>query len=195
MIEQALLVVQLALGLVFALSTAGKLRAPLAFARGVADYDLLPRALAFPAALMLIPAEAFLAAAHLTGWRLEWAVPMGLATLGGFALAVGLNLRRGRGLPCYCFDGRGGEPISSRTLARLALLLCAEASLLGGPLDAGRVYPDRLSAPADLAFALLWALAALWLGIWLLSLPDVIYVVKGCELCGRTDDTGGGARA
>ena len=42
MFAEMLLVVQLALGTVFVLSAAGKLRDPKSFARGVVDYRILP---------------------------------------------------------------------------------------------------------------------------------------------------------
>src|SRR5258708_40335619 len=45
------------------------------------------------------------------GWHLRLAVPLGIGTLITFAVAVAINLYRGRDLPCYCFDLSGGESI------------------------------------------------------------------------------------
>lgn len=182
--------VQLALGLVFLASTVGKLRAPSAFARGVASYDVLPRALAVPAGYALIPLEAWLAFAHLTGLGLRYGALLGALTLCAFAAGVAVNLRRGRGLPCFCFSARGGELLSARTLARLGLLLAGECLLLADPALWGAapslvLFPGRLASAGELAYALLLAAGTLSLGFWVLSLPDLIYMVKGCEACAR----------
>ncbi len=176
MIDEGRAAVQLALGLVFLASALGKLRDPRAFARGVADYEVLPRGLAVAAAWALIPIEALLSAAHLSGLLLRPAALVGLLTLCAFAIGVGVNLRRGRGLPCLCFGARGGELVSARTLARLGLLIAGEALLLAGSGGAARAAPLSL----DTLFV---ALALLCAGHWLLSLPDLVYVVKGCAAC------------
>lgn len=59
---------QLGLGIVFLLSALPKLRRPLAFARSVVEYEILPAKVAYVFGLALIPLEAFLAIACLTGW-------------------------------------------------------------------------------------------------------------------------------
>lgn len=190
MIDQARLVVELALGLVFLASAAGKLRDPAAFARGVVSYELLPRGLALAAGYVLIPFEALLAVAHLTGWQLRPGALLGLLTLLGFAAGVAVNLKRGRGLPCFCFSARGGELLSARTLARLGLMIAGEtlvltdAALWNGPASAA-LFPGRLAAGSDLVHALLLAVATLCAAFWLLSAPDLVYMVRGCAACAR----------
>jgi methylamine utilization protein MauE len=175
--DEMLLVAQLAVGLVFLPSASGKLQNPVGFAQGVSEYRILPSYLAFGVGMLLIPLEFFLGVSHLTGWLLAYTVPMGLATLASFAVAVAVNLRRGRSLPCYCFGSQDRERISGRTLARLLLLFACELLLL---LDAGLfkasplVYPDRIHSFHDLALASFWAIFLLIAGSWLLSAPEVI---------------------
>src|SRR5262245_20272080 len=66
------LVVQLAVGLVFLLSAAGKIMTPRDFARGVVEYQVLPDRLSYLVGLLLIPTEILLAAVHLTGMLLPF---------------------------------------------------------------------------------------------------------------------------
>src|SRR5437667_182445 len=60
---------QLSLGCVFLLAAIPKVSHPAAFARTVADYRLVPRAVARALAPVFIAAECFLALAFLTGWK------------------------------------------------------------------------------------------------------------------------------
>lgn len=189
--EELRLVVQLALGLVFLASTLGKLRRPRAFARGVAEYKLLPPLVAYAFGFALIPLEGYLAISHLSGWTLRIAAPVAMMTLAAFTVAVGVNLARKRKLPCFCF-GDGEALISRRSLVRLFLLLAAEALLLfdrrlflassDEPLLLARVV-----RAADLATALLLASGLLVGGLWLLAAPELIRVLRGsgCGNCRR----------
>lgn len=179
-LEAVRLVAQLALGLVFLLSTLGKLRRPAAFLRGVAEYEILPVPLAKVFGAVLIPVEAFLAAAHLTGRGLRVAVPLGIVILLTFATAVAINLGRNRDLLCHCFDSLGGERISARSLAQLALLLAAEGLLLSGPAL-------RPADPGDLALAGVWAVFCLLAGLWLLRADEVFQLFRRyrCKTCSQ----------
>ena len=179
-LEAVRLVARLALGLVFLLSTLGKLRRPAASLRGVAEYEILPVPLAYVFGAVLIPVEAFLAVAHLTGWGLRIAVPLGIAVLLVFATAVGVNLGRNRDLLCHCFDSLGGERISARSLAQLGLLLGAEVLLLSGPAL-------RPSGGGDLALAVIWALFCLLAGLWLLRADEVYQLFRRyrCKTCSQ----------
>src|SRR5574341_319866 len=68
------LALQFSLGIVFLLSALPKLREPLAFVGGVVEYKILPAQVARVFALALIPLEAFLAVAFLTGLWTEIAL-------------------------------------------------------------------------------------------------------------------------
>ncbi len=182
-LEAVRLVARLALGLVFLLSTLGKLRRPVAFLRGVAEYEILPAPLAYVFGAVLIPVEAFLAVAHLTGWGLRMAVPLGIAVLLTFAAAVGINLGRNRDLLCHCFDSLGGERISARSLAQLGLLVAAEVLLLSGPA----LRPANPGKPGDLALAGVWAVFSLLAGLWLLRADEVFQLFRRyrCKTCSQ----------
>ncbi len=188
MFDEVQLVVQLAVGLVFLLSASAKLTAPTSFARGVAAYDILPEALATVFGLLLIPIEVFVAVSHLTGWLLNLAAPLGLIVLAGFAVAVTINLRRGRALPCYCFGSQTGEKISGRTLARLLLLIAGEVMVLaqfGLSQTSQLTYPDRVARVTDLGLLVFWSTFLLISGFWLLSAPEVVALVRNCVNCGK----------
>jgi hypothetical protein len=187
MLEELRLVMQLAVGMVFLLSVSSKVMHPKAFARGVADYQLLPDSLAFGIGLLLIPVEIIFAISHLSGWSLAYIAPITLATLFCFAVAVAINVKRGRVLPCHCFGGQHGEKISTRTLVRLAMLIAAEIFVLADPLlFAGDrlTYPQRVGDPALLGLLLICAIFVLVGGRWLLSIPDVLALFRPCPTCG-----------
>jgi len=127
-------------GLAFVPALAHKLRAPAAFVEAVRQYQLLPGALAPPAAIFLVVAElstVALIAASLAGARAGQHLPgrLGLG-LGGcllalYGLAMSVNLARKRfGLDCGC--SRGHMPISGGLALRnfgLALLAWAGAMI------------------------------------------------------------------
>jgi Methylamine utilisation protein MauE len=127
------IIAQISVGTVFLLSASAKLRSPRDFASGIEDYEILPARVAFVTALGVILLETWVAIAHITGSLLRLAVPFALGLLASFAIAVVVNLRRGRALPCYCFSAGGGESISRRTLFRLLLLGSAEIFILLTP--------------------------------------------------------------
>ena len=170
------LVLQLALGIVFLLSVAGKLQDRGHFAGGLAAYRILPRSWANPASLLVIALESFLAVAHLTGYLLRIALPVGLGLLASFTVAVGVNLKRGRALPCYCF-GRSGDTISGATLARLVLMASGEAFLLKATRP---IYTPQV-AVSDLVVALFWAMVVLVIGLWLFALSDLGRLLRPVE--------------
>jgi hypothetical protein len=180
-------VVQLAIGIVFLLSAIAKARNPRTFAQGVMEYGILPRSVAYFVGLVLLPLEALLAVSHLTGWQLDVVLPLGLLMLLSFGLAVGINLRRGRVLPCYCFGSgaREGEMISARTLARLVLLFSAEALLLieGNRLTIRQpaAYSWQAGGLLKLSLALFWASFVLLTSSWLLSSFDILNLLRAVE--------------
>ena len=180
-----LLALQLAIGLVFLFSAIGKLLTPLKFAAGVTEYHILPEWLAFVVGIVLIPFELFLAASHISGWLLPFALPAGLVMLISFMIAVGINLKRGSVLPCHCFGAGEGEMISARTLVRLGLLFTGEAIVLAGsgwPAIVELTYPDRVSSFAELGRVFFWATFILILAVWLLSLTDVVALLRDSPL-------------
>ncbi len=186
MLDELRLIVQLAIGIVFLLSASSKVLHPSTFARGVREYKLLPDSLAFVIGLLLIPIEIVLGISHLVGWLLLYMAPLALGTLISFAMAVSVNLKRGRVLPCYCFGGQDGEQISRRTLVRLGLLIAGELFVLADPalFAADRLtYPERIGDLALLSTILICAVFVLVAGRWVLTVPDIVDVFRPCPSC------------
>jgi len=172
--------VQLALGAVFVLSVIPKLQRPREFRRTVANYKVVSPALARVVAPAVIAAEAFLAVSLLTGWLAEVALPLAIVLLLAFAAGVAVNLRRGRDISCGCF-GERAEPISPRTLVRLAVILLAVGLVIaadGSPFAFGSAHPADVTALqyAVEAGALGAALAVV--ALWLLHLPEIASVAR-----------------
>ncbi|HET7091414.1 MAG TPA: MauE/DoxX family redox-associated membrane protein [Anaerolineae bacterium] len=174
---------QLSLGIVFLLSALPKLRRPLAFVQSVVEYKVLPAKVAYVFALALIPLEAFLAIAFLTGWWADAALPLATVMLIVFLMAVGTNLRRGRKIDCGCF-GNTSEQISPRTMARLLLLLTTVLLLVVFKGTGGASLPSRGAMTADVStfiYLLQTAFLAAFLillAAWMLSLPEVVPLVR-----------------
>jgi Methylamine utilisation protein MauE len=180
MMPRILLVIQLVIGSVLLFSSLGKWRDPVGFARGVEDYDVLPDRLAVIFGLLLVPLETAVAVSHLTGWWISISVPLGLVMFGSFAVAVAINLRRGRSLPCYCFGDSTGETISVQTLARLLLLISGEGLLLVYLRTSGtaRLVYHQLVTFRDFGFALFWTGLLIIAMIWLLGLADLFELLR-----------------
>jgi len=186
MLDRLRLIVQLALGIVFLLSASSKVLHPSTFARGVREYKVLPDSIALIIGLLLIPIEIVLGISHLAGLLLSYAAPLALAILISFAVAVTVNLKRGRVMPCYCFGSQDGEQLSRRTLARLGLFIAGELFVLADPaLFAGDrfTYPERLGDFALLITVLICSVFVLSAGQWILSLPDVVDLFRPCPSC------------
>jgi len=167
---------QISLGLVFLLSAPPKLRRPLRFARSVVDYKVLPEKLAYGFAFVVITLETFSAIAFLTGWLFNIAAPLAAIMLLAFLVAIGINLRRGRKLSCGCF-GEASEQISTRTLARLSMLL---AVLLFVVAIGGQEYvlSPTLGTSWGATFLLTLFLAGflLLLGSWILNVHELFFL-------------------
>jgi Methylamine utilisation protein MauE len=174
---------QLSLGLVFLLAVIPKILRPSEFVSAVTGYALLPERLAGLAAAALIIIESLLAASFLSGWQLSVALPMAAALLVVFASSITINIRRGRRIACGCF-GNSNEQISSRSLARLALLLAAVLTLLIAPATPVTIHMLGDSGWTALSYLVdVAAIAAFTLvcASWLLNLPELAYVVRHLE--------------
>jgi hypothetical protein len=168
------LVVQLAIGIVFTMSFIGKLWSRGGFTEGLEAYRIVPSSWATFSALTIIALEACVASAHLTGYFLRVALVVGLGLLGSFGIAVGVNLGRGRALPCYCFGG-SESLISHTTLLRLALLGFGEALLL-------KIHHPIYSLGIELSqlgLAVFWSIFLLVVSFWFFALADVLQLVRG----------------
>lgn len=169
------LAVQLALGLTFLGSASSKLLEPVGFAYGVAEYHVLPKRFAYGIGIAIIATELALAASHLSGLWLIYAIPVSIVMLVAFGLAVAVNISRGVVLPCYCFGVRSTEPVSYRVLVRIALLLSGEVVLLKGAAQSQIAASHHF---VDHGIALMWATGIVMCCLWILSAPDVIGLVR-----------------
>jgi hypothetical protein len=162
--------IEIALGLVFALSSATKVYRPRAFVRAVAAYELLPRQLVVPFSAIVITAEVALAATLLGGAAMAVAAPTAVALLSTFMAAVAMNLWRGRHNACGCFGA--DDRISGRTVARLAALLAAAA--IAWLLEVAAAPRVQTASPSLLIEDVSIGLLLLLGGLWALSLPELI---------------------
>jgi hypothetical protein len=172
-------VIEKALGAMFILSSAGKMRAPKAFFRAVADYGVLPPQFSSPFGVIVMFAEAFSGAACLAGALLVIAVPLSLGLLVSFAVAVGINVAKRQDVPCYCF-GRADERVSSRTLIRLALAIAGASVLLFKP----HFPPYWVDPPSpvrdinDLVIGTVWVIIVLSVSLWLTYVQDLLRLFR-----------------
>lgn len=184
-VEHLAHVIQFALGMIFLAALIGKLRSPRRFLHAVTGYRLLPYWLTKAAAIAVVAAELFLAAAFLSGWLIGPAALLALPTLGAFSLAVGINLHRGRRVACGCFGNRS-EQISGQVLTRLiallsmAILLVSLEFLVGTP----PLTLSRLVTSGQQGFAygvdVLAAVSFLIVGtVWLLHSQELAVVARG----------------
>jgi hypothetical protein len=120
----------LALAALFASAAAHKLRHPGRFRATLSVYRLLPRPLELPVAAGLVALETLLAPALLWPQSRVPAACSGAALLVLYALAIAVNLRRGRRhIDCGCGGAAERRPIHSgliwRNAALAALLLAS----------------------------------------------------------------------
>jgi uncharacterized membrane protein YphA (DoxX/SURF4 family) len=169
------LAIRTLISLVFFTAAYGKLRHWSPFQGVVANYRLLPHALVAPAACLIPPAELLLGAALFSGFGPPWAELGAGALLLIFALAMGINLRRGRRhIDCGCFQSTLKQTLSWTLVTRNVIL----ASLAGVALLSPEVPDDLLSVmngylAGALLFIILQALGILWsiYPAWRRSLP------------------------
>lgn len=168
-------ILQLAIGIVFLLSGAPKVRRPADFANAMTAYAILPPAWSAPVAIGVVICEIFIALAHLSGAWLRPAIAVSVALLLLIVVAVSLVLRRGTAVRCACF-GSPTEVVSGRTLARVLLLLGAEVLLwfsAQAPVSLAEVPLEQLAGAAMAAVLSLTTLA------WVLAAGDFVALVAG----------------
>lgn len=141
------LAIRVLVGLTFVTAAFGKLRHRLEFQGVVSNYRLLPEAAVPAFALFLPPVEIVVATALLFAPS-SWSALCAAALLVVFAVAMGINMQRGRRhIDCGCFQSALKQTLSWVLVARnvgLALLLAVPATV-----------PERALSPAGAAEALL----------------------------------------
>jgi hypothetical protein len=126
----ALLALRVLLALVFLVAGAGKLGAREELEGVIANYRVLPRALAAPISHLLGPLELLIGLALLADpLATPFAEAAAALMLGTFALAMGINLRRGRAhIDCGCFRGTLRQTLRPELVLRNLLLVTAAAT-------------------------------------------------------------------
>lgn len=158
------LAIRVLVSLVFLTAAYGKLRHWTAFQGVVANYRLLPEALVTPVAYVLPPVEALLGTALPLGLGSPWPEAGAAALLMLFAVAMGINVARGRRhIDCGCFQSALKQTLSWTLVARNVAL-----SLLLGVALLARAVPNDLFAVASgwlvggVLFVILQSLTILW---------------------------------
>jgi len=109
--------------LVFAAAVGGKIKHRHELAGVVANYRLLPERLAAPAAWMIVGLESLVVLSLATGLWPAAGAALAVTLLAGFALAMGVNLARGRReIDCGCFQSGLRRRLSAALVARNLLL-------------------------------------------------------------------------
>ncbi|HJS91850.1 MAG TPA: MauE/DoxX family redox-associated membrane protein [Steroidobacteraceae bacterium] len=117
--------------LVFAAAVGGKLRHRRELAGVVANYRLLPQWLAAPTAWMLVGLEFLVALSLVSGAWLRTGAALAIVLLGGFALAMAINLARGRReIDCGCFQSGLRQRLGAMLVARNLVLAAVLTPLL-----------------------------------------------------------------
>jgi hypothetical protein len=147
------LVVRLAGALLLGGAAWHKLRDRESFRAALADYRLLPARLVPAAAALVTATELALALGLLATPRAAFGAA---ALLAGYALAIGVNLLRGRRhIDCGC--GGAAQPLSAWLVGRNLVLAAAFAAGAGAPSARTLGMLDAFSVAGSLAaLALLW---------------------------------------
>ena len=160
----ARLVARLSVGFVFLPSAVAKLAHLRSFIAGVHDYRILPRRAAKWAGVAIPLVELVLAAALISGSELALAGYLTGALLVAFTLAIVINIRRHRTIPCNCGGIAGNRPIGWGSVARngLLLVLLVPAAAAGGRTAA----PGSISASVLVAVLTVGCVAVVSLAEW-----------------------------
>ena len=125
------LLIRFALGTMFLYAGASKLSDLGEFADAIKHYRIIPRAAAGAVARIISVIEVVLGSVLILGLGIGYASLVGSILLVIFALAMAVNLIRGRQIPCGC--KRESEPIQIKHIIRNGVAVAALAYLAGLP--------------------------------------------------------------
>lgn len=148
--------------LVFATAVRGKVVHRHELPGVVANYQLLPARLAAAAAWTIVGLECLVVVSLVSGVGLAAGAALAIALLGAFALAMAINLRRGRRqIDCGCFQSGLRQQLSGTLVARNLVLAALLTPLIAGTGSATPLqWLDGLGAGLA-AYILLQVLAEL----------------------------------
>lgn len=143
----------------FAAAAFHKLLDSAAFVRVVADYRVMPAALAGPAAVLLIVAELAIAVALLTDGLHAPGAAAAAVLLLVYGAAMAINLARGRrSMDCGCAFGRSAGSLSYGLVVRnMALAGLAIALVSAGPVSSASIVLHLNAACGAVALWLLYS--------------------------------------
>ena len=142
------LLIRFALGTMFLAAGASKLSDLGEFADAIKLYKIIPGVTAGAVAKMVAVTEVFLGTVLLVGLGIPYAAVVGSALLVVFALAMAVNLIRGRQIPCGC--KRESEPIQIKHILRNGVSVAALLFLATLPTHQWAI--DALIEPRLLSF-------------------------------------------
>jgi uncharacterized membrane protein YphA (DoxX/SURF4 family) len=146
----ALLLVRLVLGALLLIAGATKLTDRQAFYTAVSEYDILPASVARPFALLMPWLETGLGALLLLGLATVPAAALAVPLFGSFALAIGINMLRGRHFDCHCFGSTHSDEIGWTALLRSLLLALSALFVAAGASRFGALDGALFGASGDL---------------------------------------------
>ncbi len=171
------LLLRLVLGGLLLLAGVTKLRDRAAFREAVADYDVLLGSLERPFAAVVPGAETLLGLLLLLGLGTRVAALLAAPLFLSFAIAIGVNVWRGRSFDCHCFGSAQREGIGPVALLRstalvLASLVVAIGASRFGALD-GAFFGTDSSLPSTGEAIPIVLLAAVVFDVFFL-LPETV---------------------
>jgi len=125
------------LGGLLLLAGLSKLADRRAFREAIAEYQLLPASLERPFAAFVPVAETALGTLLLVGLATTAAAALAAPLLASFAIAIGVNMARGRSFDCHCFGNVQADRIGWPALIRAALLVLVALTVAVGTSSFG----------------------------------------------------------
>ena len=146
----AQLLLRLVLGGLLLLAGVTKLADRSSVYEAVLDYEVLPNRLARPFAMLLPWLEITLGTLLLLGLGTTAAAALATPLFLGFALAIGVNLARGRHFDCHCFGSVQSERIGWPAFLRSLALVLAALVVAIGTSRFGALEAPLFGSSADL---------------------------------------------
>ena len=192
----AQLLLRLVLGGVLLLAALTKLADRDSARAAVSEYEILPKQLERPFAAILPWLETALGALLLLGLGTTLAAALAMPLFLSFAVAIGVNLAKGRHFDCHCFGSVQSEHIGGTALLRsVALVLVALVVAVGasrfGALE-GALFGSGADLPPASEVIPIVFLAAVVFDV-LILLPEAVAFRAASTQWRRTRITGSAA--
>lgn len=187
MTSHILFILQIAVGMIFLGSASYKVADVRRYLLGVRSYGVISDKLAAPIAVAIIAFELLIAISHLGSWRLDMIIPLSLALMCVFLVAVCSVLMRGLAVRCLCYGAQSNRVVSMRTVYELIMLSAAELVLWKVGVGLTHSNSANLVEPS-VVVALFPAALFLTIATWLISIPELIEASRGCQSCTKDDN-------